>query len=119
MEAVCNRAIIIAEGRIVVDTTPERLAAMSRFHNAVTLRTQAAAEALDDRLRAVPGVASVEHTAAADGRSAEYAIFPEPDRVILPDITRFLEQNHIEFDEVFAEKGRVDEVFRRVTLGGA
>ena len=37
VEAVCNRAIIIARGRILADGTPAELAARSRYHNAVRL----------------------------------------------------------------------------------
>jgi gliding motility-associated transport system ATP-binding protein len=116
MEAVCNRAIIIARGRIVVDGTPDELAAMSRYHNAVTLRTRTG-DGLAGRLRTVPGVAAVEHVPGRDGQAGSYVIFPEQQRVILPEVTRFLEHNRIEFDEVFAERGRVEEVFREVTLG--
>jgi len=118
MEAVCNRAIVIARGRIVVDGTPDDLAAMSRYHNAVTLRTHAGS-GLAERLRGVAGVAAVEETPTDAGASMTYAIFPQAQRVILPEVTRFLEDNHIEFSEVFAERGRVDEVFRQVTLGEA
>ena len=118
MEAVCNRAIIIARGRILVDGTPDELAAMSRHHNAVTLRTQVR-NGLAERLKSIAGVASVEVTHGADGAASTYAIFPREQRVILPEVTRLLEDNRIEFEEVFAERGRVDEVFREVTLGGA
>ena len=37
VEAVCNRAIIIAHGKILADDTPDALIRRSRFHNAVTL----------------------------------------------------------------------------------
>ena len=38
MEAVCTRAIIIARGKLVADGTPDDLAGMSRYHNAVTFK---------------------------------------------------------------------------------
>jgi ABC-2 type transport system ATP-binding protein len=41
VEAVCTRAIIIANGSILADDTPEQLARRSRFHNAVRLRVGA------------------------------------------------------------------------------
>src|SRR5262245_36283003 len=37
VDAVCNRAIIIANGRIVADERPQSLETRSRYHNAVTL----------------------------------------------------------------------------------
>ena len=36
------RAIIIARGRIVADDTPRRLAARSRYHNAVSMQLEEA-----------------------------------------------------------------------------
>jgi gliding motility-associated transport system ATP-binding protein len=38
VSAVCSRAMILAEGKIVFDGTPVELAAKSDFHNAVTIR---------------------------------------------------------------------------------
>jgi ABC-2 type transport system ATP-binding protein len=118
MEAVCNRAIIIARGRLVMDGTPETLAAMSRHHNAVTVRTRSG-DRLAERLRGIAGVAAVEEHLGQGGASASYTLFPQASRLILPDVTRFLEDQHIAFEEVFAERGRVDDVFRQVTLGDA
>ncbi len=37
VEAVCSRAIIIANGAILADDAPDRLAATSRYHNAVRI----------------------------------------------------------------------------------
>ena len=113
MEAVCTRAIIIANGRIVVDGTPAELAAMSRYHNAVTLTT--GTDGLAARLGALPGVAEVEQQHAPETGSLVYTLFPSDSGVILPEVTRFLESERVAFEQVFAERGRVDEVFRKVT----
>ena len=121
MEAVCTRAIIIANGRLVVDGTPDELAAMSRHHNAVMVRTIRPQDGLEAQLREIKGVASVERE---DGKDVDgkgnapttYAVFPQSAQVILPEVSRFLESKKIEFLEIFAERGRMDEVFRQVTL---
>lgn len=115
MEAVCNRAIIIARGKIVADGTPDELAARSRYQNAVILRTHTASDGLVEQLRAVAGVSAVERTPTISGGATTFSIFPENNQVILPEVTRFLEQNKIAFEEVFVERGRIDEVFREVT----
>ncbi len=115
MEAVCTRAIIIAKGQIVADSTPAELAAMSSLHNAVTLKTGGAPAGLLERLKGLPGVGEVQLTPGAGGANARYLIIPTDKRVILPEVTRLLESQQIPFDEVYAERGHVDEVFRRVT----
>lgn len=119
MEAVCSRAIIIAKGQIVADSTPAELAAMSTLHNAVTLKTPGAPAGLVERLKALPGVSDVRLTQGAGSADARYLIIPADKRVILPEVTRLLEAQQIPFDEVYAERGHVDEVFRRVTTAAA
>src|SRR5204862_176155 len=57
VHAVCTRAIIIAQGRILADATPAELEARSRYHQAVSLTTtdvavaKAALSNLDDVAR--------------------------------------------------------------------
>jgi len=118
MEAVCNRAIIIARGKIVVDGTPDSLAAMSRHHNAVTLKTRAAQpEELAGRLRQLQGVAEVTFRPGEGGAPGAFQLLARDGHPILQHVTRFLEEQKIATDEVFASRGYVDEVFREVTQG--
>ena len=117
MEAVCNRAIIIADGSIVADTTPAELATRSRYHNAVTLRTSMGSrDTLLGDLRGIAGVADVQEEPGEGGRSATFHIFPRDNALITKDVTAFLDQRGIAVDELFVQRGRVDEVFRDVTL---
>src|SRR6516164_2845777 len=44
VDAVCSRAIIISQGRIVADDSPAGLAARSRYHNAVSMQLELPAE---------------------------------------------------------------------------
>lgn len=61
VEAVCERAIILAKGRIVADGTPENLLKMSPIHNAVTVKLQSPlAETLCHVLEKSPKVRKVE-----------------------------------------------------------
>ena len=65
VDAVCNRAIIIAAGRIVADGTPLELEARSRYHRSVHIHFAADVRVVDafagrEALAALPGVAEVE-----------------------------------------------------------
>jgi ABC-2 type transport system ATP-binding protein len=62
VEAVCNRAIIIARGKILADDTPRALEARSRFYNAVSLKLAdpALIPAARNALGLLPEVASTE-----------------------------------------------------------
>ena len=120
MEAVCSRAVIIAKGKIVADGTPDALAAKSRYHNAVTLHTRdSRGEALKEKLKTIDGVGRISFSPASGPAPAVFTLFPEKGKVILPAVTRYLEQQQIAVDEVFTERGRVDEVFREVTQARA
>ena len=62
VDAVCNRAIIIAGGRILADDTPGNLEARSRFHNAVSLKPAdpAQLQSLRGEIDALPEVVETE-----------------------------------------------------------
>lgn len=116
MEAVCSRAIIISEGVIVADGTPRQLAAMSKYHNAVTLRLRDSdKKGLAQDLEKLKGVAQVMVLPKSQGGG--FQILAEGKKPILQEVTGFLEKKKIGVEEIYLEHGRVDEVFREVTQG--
>ena len=76
VHAVCTRAIIIADGRIVADETPSALEARSRYHHAVSLRFEKADELAAARreIALLPEVAAVE----SDARELRLTAIPKP-----------------------------------------
>ncbi|MDD9810629.1 MAG: ABC transporter ATP-binding protein, partial [Gammaproteobacteria bacterium] len=69
VQAVCTRAIIISDGKLVADDTPAALEARSRRHNQVVLRLRingsgggGSAEAIAETLRAIPEVGKLKVT---------------------------------------------------------
>jgi len=112
VEAVCSRAIIIARGRILADSTPAELAARSRFHNAVRLEVAAENEA---RIRAdlatLSDIAAVE--SADDGRAL--VVMPRDHRSIAADIAELAEGRDWRIAGFSVERGRLDDVFRAIT----
>ena len=120
MEAVCTRAIIIAKGKLVADGTPESLAAMSRHHNAITFKLpKKAAETVLGGLKKLEGVADAVMQETAKDGSAIYQVFPQKGQVILDQVTKFLSSKKVRTEEIYTERGRVDEVFRNLTQGAA
>ena len=113
VDAVCNRAIIIAHGSMLVDETPKSLQARSRHHNAVTLQfsdTDSVAQARSD-LETLTGVAAVELDGAPDRLTA----FPANGATILRDVNTLVADKGWKLDELRLEAGRLDEVFRNIT----
>jgi ABC-2 type transport system ATP-binding protein len=110
VEAVCTRAIIIAEGRVREDATPAQLLARSRYHNAVSLEVAdsiAARAALDG----MPGVSGFDQ----DAREARLYVFPQGNARLADAVADRLRQRGVAFSGLRQEHGRLDEVFRRIT----
>ena len=116
VDAVCNRALIIAHGKILADDTPAGLEARSRFHNAVTLRLRTAQDlqAVNAAVRALGEVDDTE----IDPHGARLTAFPAPNKFPLPAISELATRQNWDLAELHLESGRLDEVFRTVT-GGA
>ena len=115
VEAVCTRAVIIAEGRLVFDGTPAELQSRSEHHNAVTIRLGAErADAARAAIADVAGVARVDSTDAVDGTVSLLAV-PEQGKAIIDGISKRVRGKRIAVDELHAERGRLDEVFRQLT----
>jgi ABC-2 type transport system ATP-binding protein len=120
VEAVCSRAIIIANGRILADDTPRTLAARSRFNNAVRL-TLDDAQNLDEIRSAIEGLASVEMTEIDRVHNSILAI-PRKGTVNSDswrEISDLMSVRHWKVTSLQLEGGRLDDVFRQITTGEA
>ncbi|MEI9989303.1 MAG: ABC transporter ATP-binding protein [Rhizomicrobium sp.] len=119
VEAICTRAVIIDRGRIVADGTPAELLARSRYHNAVTLTLPAAQrEAAVAKLQALASVSAVEAAARDDGM-AEITAFPKIGALPIEDVSALAVRENWDVKELYAEAGRLDEVFRAITTHDA
>ncbi len=112
VEAVCDRAIIIASGRLLADATPEELEAKSIYHNAVSL---AVAE-LDDAVEAVSQLSDVLKVEVAR-ESRRLIAIPRAGKSPYGAIAELSRQKGWAVDELAVERGRLDEVFRQITTG--
>ncbi|HUB84430.1 MAG TPA: ABC transporter ATP-binding protein [Rhizomicrobium sp.] len=118
VEAICTRAVIIDRGRVVADGTPAQLLTRSRHHNAVTLTLPAAqAEAAKAKLKSLPNVASVEQSDSANG--AQLTAFPKGGALLVEDVSRIAMAEKWDVKELYAEAGRLDDVFRAITTHDA
>ena len=116
VEALCNRAIIIARGRVVADGTPATLRARSDRHNAVTLRLSVnEAQRAIEVLRPLPTVAGVDLMAQVDG-VVELLVRPANGRSITVEVGALLRERQIGIGELSSERGRLDDVFRSITM---
>jgi ABC-2 type transport system ATP-binding protein len=114
VDAVCNRVIIIANGRLVADATPANLAERSVMHNAVTVSfSQNIVEQARSSFGQDLDVARVEVIKAIPNT---IRVFPKNGKAILTKVSGIAREKNWEFQQIHVEHGRLDEVFRRVTI---
>jgi gliding motility-associated transport system ATP-binding protein len=115
VEAVCTRAIVINQGRIVADGTAEDLMRRVPYHGAVAIRVAAdKADAVKRALGAAPGIAKVETMGAVNG-VAQLRAIPKNGAVIATDVASLIREKSIQVEEIFVERGKLDDVFRQIT----
>jgi ABC-2 type transport system ATP-binding protein len=121
VDAVCTRAAVIARGRVMVDETPAKLEARSRYYNAVSLSIKAPGISSDralDELRGISGVATVEDRGMIEQEGSptiRCTIVPKNAKNLVPDVSSFARAKGWDVKELRVESGRLDEVFRTIT----
>ena len=119
VDAVCTRAIIVADGRVVADGTPAELEARSHLHNAVTLCVRGTKSDETRRyLRDLSGVKAVETDSEVDG-IVRFHIYPENGDSLVATVSQVAREQGWDIEELHVERGRLDDVFRSITTNQA
>jgi ABC-2 type transport system ATP-binding protein len=116
VDAVCSRAIIIDRGRIVANGTPEQLRQRSEWAGAVTLRVSGLnASTLNQKLTQLSTVKRLT-ILKEESTSVTARVFPRTNMngALASSIADAAQGWHIE--ELHTEEGRLDEVFRSITM---
>jgi len=114
VSAVCTRAVIIAQGKIVADGTPAELEARSRYHQAVSVRFTEHYDLAAD-LTGIPGVGEIEKDAEDELR---FTIFAENAESIFSKVSEIAQKNSWPVDEFHVNRGQLEDLFRTVTQVG-
>ncbi|WP_167085647.1 ATP-binding cassette domain-containing protein [Rhizomicrobium palustre] len=118
VDAICTRAVIIDRGSIVADGTPGELLARSRYHNAVTLTLAVAdADAVTAKLKTLASVAQIERKVT--GADVRLTLFPKSGALLVEAVSQLASRENWALKELYAEPGRLDEVFRAITTSDA
>ncbi len=116
VEAICTRAIILSEGKIVGDGTPEELLSKSVYHNAINLKISVKPDQNVQRiLLGIPSVERVE-IQSSNHQTLSFVILAKQGQPILEEVKERLDQQNVKIVEMYVEKGRLDEVFRQMTI---
>ena len=117
VEAVCSRAIIIDRGTIVANGTPEELKQRSAQAGAITVRLgEGSANAVKGKL---DGLNMVDRAVVVSDSPVTVRAFPRK-QIASDDLARAISdvamKERWSLIELHTEEGRLDEVFRSITL---
>ncbi len=119
VEAACSSAIIIDRGRIVAKGTPDELKKTSPRAGSVVVRVHhSEPDAVKSRLQGINDVSEVE-VVEKNGAASVFRAIPKAqtssDSLSL-QISEMIGTENWKCDELHTEEGRLDEVFRKITM---
>jgi ABC-2 type transport system ATP-binding protein len=117
VEQLCERALILAGGRLLIDGTPQQISRMSRHHNAVhlDLSPEADLDVIRTTLLTLPSVCAVE----VERLGRRLTALAHPDQHPFHAVTTLVTQLDWQIEGLHVEHGRLHEVFRAATAGQA
>jgi ABC-2 type transport system ATP-binding protein len=118
VEATCSRVIIIDRGRIVANGTPRELKARSELAGAVHIRVGGVpAATVREHCAGLPGAARVEILDEGEGK-VEARVYANGGGAggLTRSVTELAGRQGWQLAEIHTEEGRLDEVFRSITL---
>ena len=126
VEAVCDRAIVIAGGRVAAQGTPEELRASRRMTARVLVECKGPAKDVENALSRVSGVSRVEmlecEAGGAGGANGKYvtaAIRPKESYDVREEVARTVIQHGWPLREIRLEHATLEEFFVQVTANQA
>jgi ABC-2 type transport system ATP-binding protein len=116
VEAVCDRAIVIAAGRIVAQGTPEELRTSRRMSARVLVECRGPNKDVENALARVSGVGNVQMLeSASNGQYVTAALRPKDGYDIREEVARTVIQHGWPLREIRLESATLEEFFVEVT----
>lgn len=116
VEAACTRAIIIDRGRIVANGTPEELKKSAPDAGCVTLVIGGAANRAEGDLASLPCIRSTTRLPGTPTRLRLHPDRSQPAPSIVHAVLGLASGKPWTIDDIRIEEGRLEDVFRRITL---
>ena len=116
VDAICSRAVIIADGKVIADGAPGQLAERSPLFNAlsVVLPKEKVSQALSI-LEAQNQVQEVRSQTLADGLS-KLIVVPVRGELILNTVTNCLSEENLDIVSIRPEATALEDLFRQLTV---
>jgi ABC-2 type transport system ATP-binding protein len=121
VEAVCDRAIIIAGGKLVAQGTPDELRSSRKMQARVLVECRGPSEQVKNTLSHVSGVARVEMLDGENGSDGYViaAVQPVESRDVREEVAGTIIRNGWPLREIRLERATLEEFFVQVTANQA
>ncbi|MDE0308988.1 MAG: ATP-binding cassette domain-containing protein [Acidiferrobacterales bacterium] len=112
VESVCNRVMIINQGKIVADQPPATMVEASQLHNSVQLRLSGCdSQAVRQLLLGIDEVADVLYNKNNDS----FRLISKTGRSLVDQVWQVAESNGWDVRTLSEQKGKLEDVFRQLT----
>ena len=113
VSATCSRVLIISDGRIVANGTPDELAEQAKGEGVVDISIRAPQAEIESKLEALDFVTSFKQVGTDDG-VFRYKISSQQDN-IAEELFRFVVENRWSLTELRQETVSLEDVFLKLT----
>jgi ABC-2 type transport system ATP-binding protein len=118
VDAVCSRAVVIARGKKVADGTPADLERRSGYYNSVSVHLHPDhVDGLRGALEGIDDVAGVE-VGHGNGVLTQVTVMSRDGASIVETVNARIREKSISVEQLYVERGRLDDVFRQITSDG-
>jgi len=114
VQATCGRVIIINEGKLVADGSPDELAGRDAANTYRVLVEGAEAKAVKEKLEAVAGVSRVTASEGENGASG-FVVAGDADQDLRRDLFACVRDNDWVLLEMQRHRASLEDVFRKLT----
>jgi ABC-2 type transport system ATP-binding protein len=115
LESVCDRVMIINDGKIVASDTPQKLIGLMRGNIRIVVEIQARNGNILEELKKIPGVLTVSH-AETTAHGEKFIIESEIESDPREELFRTAVRCGWILLGIEAEKGSLEEVFKKLTI---
>ncbi len=119
VEAVCSRVIIISEGHVVADGTPEEIRSRSSLYNVVEMDIhQVDPTEVIDKFKNLSVVENVEKLSSNGDSLQKFRVYPRKKDNIISSLSDMIRKEGWALSSLHQNTGKLDEVFRTLTTEG-
>ena len=117
VQAICERVIVINDGKIIADDTPDHLARAMSNESGLAVRLEGPATDDNNALRALPGVHSCNPLGEREKGVFEYLVEPENGADIRRDVFRIAAEKNWPILSMKSTEMSLEEIFLKLTSG--